>query len=426
MPSVSTLFNTDLQTQPPVYSLAERDRRWALAQQLMDAEEVDALLIYGEREGTGPAPFAPDTYFTNDRPGALVIFPREGEPVALYNIPEMAIDHLEARRRDEAIWVQPEHLRVGRFPPDIVTALRDYGLGQSRLGVLGQDPYPPYYFTGALVHGIWQAITTLLPQVTLKSVWRSFYMQTVCQSDEELAVLAWAARAGERIARAVLQATHPGALESDLYAAAMQAAFGSGVASPGILLLSGADPVGWGPPAWIYRPQKPRMIQDGEVVLSEIFTTFGMREAQQQLAIAVGKIHAEHERGAYVVRRSYEAALQMLRPGRRLAEVVHAMEQPLREAGAWNIRPLIHGMNPFSSIGGFLGGLERIPGADRYHHLGSIPLVLGELELRPGMTFAVEPNCGFGLYEMTCGTTVVVGEDEPIELGTLSTHLQRV
>lgn len=419
------LLNLD-QQQPPTYSLAERDRRWSLARQLMDAEQVDALLIYGEREGTGPAPFAPDTYFTNDRPGALVIFPRNGQPVALYDIPEMAIDHLEGRRRGEEVWLQPESVRVGRFAPHIVEALQDCGLGQSHIGVLGLDPYPPFYFTGALVHGIWQAITAQLPEVRLTSVWRRFYMMTVSQSDEELAVIAWAARAGERMAQAMLETVQPGVKESDLYAVALHTALSSGVASPGILLLTGADPVGWGPPAWCFRPQTPRTIAEGDMILAEIFTTFGMREAQQQLAIAVGSVHPEHERGADVVRRSYEAGLRFLRPGYTFGEVVQAMEQPLREAGAWNIRPLIHGMNPFGSIGGFLGGLQTIPGTDRYHYLGHIPLVLGELELRPGMTFAVEPNCGFGLHEMTAGTTVVISESDPIELGTLTTHLQCV
>jgi hypothetical protein len=134
-------------------------------------EQVDALLVYGDREGTGPAPFAPDTYFTNDRPGALVIFPRDGQPVALYDIPEMAIDHLEARRRGEDVWLETESVRVGRFAPDIVLALRDLGLSQAGLGVLGLEPYPPFYFTGALVHGIWQAITTQLPPTPGQAPW---------------------------------------------------------------------------------------------------------------------------------------------------------------------------------------------------------------------------------------------------------------
>jgi hypothetical protein len=37
------------QEQPPHYSLAERDRRWTLARQIMDAEEVDALLVHPRR-----------------------------------------------------------------------------------------------------------------------------------------------------------------------------------------------------------------------------------------------------------------------------------------------------------------------------------------------------------------------------------------
>jgi Xaa-Pro aminopeptidase len=102
------------------------------------------------------------------------------------------------------------------------------------------------------------------------------------------------------------------------------------------------------------------------------------------------------------------------------------MERPLRRAGAWNLRPLIHGMNPFGSIGGYVGGLEGISGTERYHHLGFIPLVLAELELRPGMTFSVEPNCGLGMHQMTLGTTVLIGEDGPIELGTFTTQLLRV
>jgi Xaa-Pro aminopeptidase len=411
----------------PQYSLAERDRRWAIARTLMDQEQVDALLIFGDREGAAPAPFAPDTYFTNDRPGALVIFPRHGEPVALYNIPEYAIDHLEAVRRGEGTWLSAANVRIGRFIPQIAATLSELGLDAARIGLLGGDPYPPFYFTGAIPYGLFHDLQTTLPKIRFTSVWRRFAMLTICQSDEELAVIAWSARAGERMAQAVLEVTRPGVLESDLYAAASQAALQSGAFSPLILMLTGPDAVGWGQPAWAYRPQTPRRIESGDVVLAELFSTFGMKETQHQLAIAVGKIHHEHERAADIVRASYEACLEQLKPGNTFGDVVKAMEKPLLDAGAWNIRPLIHGLNPFGAIGGFVGGLESIPGAEAYHgHLGMIPLVLAEMELRPGMTFAVEPNCGFSTHEMTVGTTVVVGEDGPIELGTVTTHLLHV
>ena len=46
------------------YSLAERDRRWALARQLMAAEEVEALVCYGEHGCVEAAPLAPDASFS--------------------------------------------------------------------------------------------------------------------------------------------------------------------------------------------------------------------------------------------------------------------------------------------------------------------------------------------------------------------------
>ena len=41
----------------PTYSLNERDRRWNLARRLMEQEQLDALVVYGDREGSFPAPF---------------------------------------------------------------------------------------------------------------------------------------------------------------------------------------------------------------------------------------------------------------------------------------------------------------------------------------------------------------------------------
>lgn len=42
----------------PAYSLSERDRRWNIANRLMEEEHVDGLIVYGDREGAFPATFA--------------------------------------------------------------------------------------------------------------------------------------------------------------------------------------------------------------------------------------------------------------------------------------------------------------------------------------------------------------------------------
>jgi hypothetical protein len=85
----------------------------------MDRAGVDALIVYGDREGTGPAPFAPDTWFTNDRPGSIVVVPRHAEPIAPVMFPMAVADHIAAVvvtflwRPAPGRW----HLRPPRQPP---------------------------------------------------------------------------------------------------------------------------------------------------------------------------------------------------------------------------------------------------------------------------------------------------------------------
>lgn len=83
-------------------------------------------------------------------------------------------------------------------------------------------------------------------------------------------------------------------------------------------------------------------------------------------------------------------------------------------------------MNPFGLISGMQNFAAVLPGADRYESTRAIPLVGGAVELRPGMTFALEPNCALGKRVVNLGGTVVVGEDEPLELNRVSTRLMRV
>lgn len=43
---------------PAPLSFAERDRRWQLAREIMKNNNLDTLIIYGDRESAAPAPFA--------------------------------------------------------------------------------------------------------------------------------------------------------------------------------------------------------------------------------------------------------------------------------------------------------------------------------------------------------------------------------
>jgi Xaa-Pro aminopeptidase len=194
----------------------------------------------------------------------------------------------------------------------------------------------------------------------------------------------------------------------------------------GLMLLgSGHEYFAWGPPTWTYRPQAPRIIQEGDVTVAEISCSFGMLETQHQPCIAVGKVHADFEKAAEIARESYEIGLSKLRPGHRFGEVVDAMEEPVRRAGGRHVHPWIHSLNPFGLISG-LQGLSETPGAEHYGRIGDIPLAGRDVELRRGMTFALEPNCALERHLVNVGGTVVVSGAAPLELNHIATSLMRV
>ncbi|MFE3953874.1 M24 family metallopeptidase [Nocardia sp. NPDC059091] len=409
----------------PNYSLSERDRRWALARELMDDQGVDALVIYGEHETGGPAPFAPDVYFTNERPGAIVVFPRDADPISLVWSPMHIADHIEARRGGEACWTEPHNMRVAKHAQGVVDLLKEHGLERSAVGVIGLEPYPPFHFNPIMPYGLWTAVLQQLPQVNVKPMWFPFLRRTLTQSAEELAVLRRSAEIGEAMAQAMLDVAAPGVSEAEVYAAGMSTSFRLGTVAPGMLIQSGPGFACWGPPVWSYRPQEPRTIEDGDVILAEVFCQYGMRESQHQVAIAVGEVHPDIEVAAKVARASYEAGVAALRPGNTFGQVVDAMKAPLAAAGGWNVHPLVHGMNPYGTVCGFGGGMRELPEAAEYGLLAEVPTIGSDLPLAEGMVFAFEPNCVIGGRLANIGGTVVVGADGAVELNSLTTDLLR-
>ncbi|MFB4278431.1 hypothetical protein ACBJ59_24290 [Nonomuraea sp. MTCD27] len=111
-----------------MYSQNERSRRWALGRALMDAEGVEALLLYE------------NTYFTGGPSDAIVVFPRDGRPVALTDGPS------------SSPWAPT---RPSRHAYGIAEVLWEHRLHRSAVGVLGLEPYPPIHRGPLLPHSLW-------------------------------------------------------------------------------------------------------------------------------------------------------------------------------------------------------------------------------------------------------------------------------
>jgi Xaa-Pro aminopeptidase len=115
----------------------------------------------------------------------------------------------------------------------------------------------------------------------------------------------------------------------------------------------------------------------------------------------------------------------MLKAGVRFVEVCEAMQQPLREAGCWNLGPLIQTTSPL-----ILNGPMRV-GADRQPGLRGVPVppaqpADGDVVIQAGTVFAVEPNALRDMKRVCVGGTVIVTETGCEELNRLPCHLNVV
>lgn len=409
----------------PTFSLAERDRRWNLARAFMSRHGLDALLVYGEHEDAGASQFNFDTWFTNDRPGTTVLMPSDGEPIAFLPMPLYVLDRLEAARRGDDCWVSAKSIRIGRNSDELAEVLIAQGLSTSTIGVIGLDPHVPWHPHGIIPYQFWHNIIAAFRDIEFRPVGGEFGQFIMALSAEEIAVLRHAALLGDVIVDAVVATARPGVSEAEIYAAGTAAAINRGTVVPGMHLWSGADFAASGPPQWGYRPTRPRTLQDRDFLAAEVFSCFGQRHTQHQVAIAIGEVHPDIEHAAAVARACYEAGLATLTTQATFGEVADAMLAPVEAAGGWVRGPQIHSLNPFGAIARYIGRYQ-VEGMEDYPKAASVPTRYADMKLQPGMSFAFEPSCGFRRHLVTIGGTVIVGEAEPIELNPATAQLLRV
>lgn len=407
----------------PALSLKERDRRWGLVRTLMREKGLDGLVVFGlkGREQL-------DRYLTNDRTGGIAVFPLEGDVVHLTWTAFDVAAHLESSLRGEASWLRD--MRVGATGAGVVNVLLEKGLDRSAVGVVGLESRAPGEPEGWVPYKTWEHIVEKLPRVKFVDVSEEFSELVLQKSEEELVLVRHAAQIGELACEAMLKATKPGVGENEIYAAVMDVLFRNGAhgsVSPyltSMILHSGPDNPSWGPPMWLIRGQPPRIIREGDIVQAEIFPHYGGMESQQQMCVAVRPVHAINQELAQVARRSYEAGLKALRHGNTFGAVVEAMETPLAEAGCWHLTPLIHSLSPLGWVSPTAVGIENLPGIEKYKGVGGRPVRGGNLVIRHGMVFELEPNACRGKYRVNIGGTVVATEDGTEELNQLPTEMR--
>jgi Xaa-Pro aminopeptidase len=264
---------------------------------------------------------------------------------------------------------------------------------------------------GLLPLGFWNSLRKGLPGAVFEDFTQAYTDFMLVKSAEEIALLRFAASVAERVCRVMADVTRPGVSEAEIYAEMMRETYrwGCDARYPFLSLQSGPANIGWGAPRWLLRAEAPRRVQRGDMVQAEIHTLYGGQEAQVQMSVALDPIGADNQKCETVARNAYEAGLKAVKPGATFAEVVHAMEAPIKAAGCWSKTPLAHtlsfGATGFTSVN--RAQLEGT-GEGRVESQANPGIRRGDLVLQPGMGLELEPNACLNTHRVNIGTGVLV------------------
>jgi Xaa-Pro dipeptidase len=368
-----------------------------------------------------------ESYLIDDYLDAVVVFPVAGEVTVLTFSPQRTSRALESARRGVVPWVTD--YRIGFGGKGAAAILREKSLAAGRIGIVGFGPTAPGEMEGLLPYGFHLSLTRDLPQAAIEDFTADFTDFMLVRSDEEIALLRFAARVSEEACKAMIAVTRPGVSEAAVYAEIMREIYrwGCDTRYPNLSLQSGPDNIGWGAPRWTLRAEHPRILERGDVVQTEIHTLYGGMEGQVQMSVALDPVDDVLRRCEEIARDSYEAGVRAVRPGAAFAAVVHAMEEPLQRAGCWSKTPLVHTMS-FGATGFTAVNREQLAGTreETVERQVTPGIRRGDLVLEAGMVLELEPNACIGMQRINIGGVVLVTATGCEELNRLPTRVHHV
>jgi Xaa-Pro aminopeptidase len=406
----------------PQLTLAERDRRYAGLRALMEQQGFDAVVV-GSFQGRERL----ESYLIDDFLDSVVILPLKSDPVLLAFGGSRISRIFESQRRGHDVWVPDVRLSAGGAK--VAEVLKERGLARGRIGLVGFGPTAPGEAEGLLPLGFHTNFVKALPDATIGDFTLAFTDFMLVKSEQEIALLRFAAKVSEEACKVMMEVSRPGVSEASVYAETVREIhrWGCDLRYPFFSLQSGKDNIGWGVPRWSLRAEPPRILETGDLVQAEIHTIYGGVEGQVNMSVCLDPADDVVHRLEAVARESYEAGLAAVKPGATFVAVVQAMEAPLARAGCWSKTPLLHTLT-FGSTGFTPVNRDQLRGTrDEAVEGDARPGIRrGELVLKEGMSLELEPNACLGMVRVNIGAGVLVTQRGAEELNSLATRVQHV
>jgi len=385
----------------PLFSLAERDRRWSALRKLMNEQEMD-VIVTPHNSGHSTDYQANSRWISQCGGGGdadiAVVFPLEGEVTAIAT-------SAKARWPTVQNWVT-----------DVREARRNYGrvvverlleLNPKRIGIagLGGGTRTP---EGTILHGTFLQIREACPQADIVDATDLLAELRYVKSEEEVAFLARSRDIIELGTEAEIAHAKPGVSDWTCWAEAMSA-----------MLRAGSEMTvhfNWvsGPitTRTLTRPSH-RILQRGDLILNELEASWGGYRAQSDVPVAVGQPDPTYIELMKVQKELWYDMLGRLKPGTTIGE--------LQQRCASYCTEIAPKTGPAAGATGLLNMHGRGAGDDGPIITGSAkdPKQLS-IPLRERMVFILKPgvHTANDSHNTTWGDTVVVTPSGGQRLGT--------
>jgi Xaa-Pro aminopeptidase len=315
------------------FSSAEYARRYERVAQLMRDRDLSAILFYGARGG------GDIHYLSNWVPSmeSFLLWPLESEPTLFVQL----FNHVPQARQMSVV----KDVRFGGSNDrgavdssgELLAAVRDKGLANSRIGVSGAVPYRTY-----------DRLRSELGGAELVDVSADLRNIRTIRSEEEFERIARAASLSDRAIQALAESAAPGMTELDLGRIVddAQAYEGGYTTLRHMVSTPMANPNACVPAKYL----TDRRLEKGDFFVVELSAGWGGYSGQVLRTFTVAaeptaQIQEMHE----VTLRAYEAARATIRDGAVIDDLLDAVNL-IDEAGFSICDDLLHGANQFAPI----------------------------------------------------------------------------
>lgn len=350
----------------PKFSNSEIQRRHEAVRAAMESGGLDCLIVAGTSARWNEK-YANIRYLTEfvdkEISCSYLVFPLEGEPTLLI---WTSVRLQNARAMSFVQDIRPVH---PYYVEAVANRVKELKLDKARIGIEGYDRYIQ------IPHNHYEELREKLPNAKLEFADIIERLRLI-KSDEEIKFIRKAAQLSDMAVRNMVETTKPGMRDFQVYADIDHTIAANGGEAP-FLTLVGSTPMANPSLPFPNITPSARVIQHGDIILTEITAKYAGYWGQTHKPLAIGQPPSNIVRMHRVARRVYDAVAEQLHPGNDFQAVLKAGQEVLDREGLTKIAPFAHGM-------GMEAPEEPVIGLDRWP--------LEPIEIREGMCFSVEPN----------------------------------